>query len=150
MKWGRWFGDLVIGITASASILTSVLPSSQKLYFWVKNFFFFFWKSRTFLFLLVLSYLQYMAKSMVYFMLSAVADLSGSFPKTCFKQLFCRELPVPASVKRNSTPGAILEIFQNFTNMQDCRPWFGDLKFTIKKLHYRDFPRNFPKLSSPL
>ena len=111
---------------------------------------FFFWKSRTFLFLLVLSYLQYMAKSMVYFMLSAVADLSGSFPKTCFKQLFRRKLPVPASVKRNSTPGAILEIFQNFTNMQGWRPSFGDLKFTIKKLHYRNFPRNFPKLSTPL
>ena len=63
-----------------------------------------------------------MAKSMVHSMLSALADLSGSFPKTCFKQLFCRELLVPAPVKKDVTPGAILEIFQNFRNMQGCRP----------------------------
>ena len=72
-------------------------------------------------------------------MLSAVADLSGSFPKTCFKQLFCRELPVPASVKRNSTPGAILEIFQNFTNMQRLQTVIWRLEIYYKETPLQRF-----------
>ena len=74
---------------------------------------------------------------------SSFSGFSGRFGKSCLEQLFCTNLLVYASVKKNSTADVISGILRNFGNTQG-------LKFIKEELYYRAQPRNFPKFSKHL
>lgn len=81
---------------------------------------------------------------------SSFSGFSGRFGKSCLEQLFCTNLLVYASVKKNSTADVISGILRNFGNTQGKGVKFVGLKFIKEELYYRAQPRNFPKFSKHL
>ena len=122
------FGNLGIGISASASALTSAWASAlQRIYFVLRSLYF------------CLSKFYMKKTSMVKYFSSTLAGLSCSFIQ-CLEQLFCRK-PVSVCYLRKALHSR--RYLRSFKNTQGLKLHFASLEISDKEPHQRSLPGNF-------